>query len=431
LPTRSGFRVSNAERAIMIGKIGILGGGSVYTPELVSSIIAHNVGIEEIALMGRSEHKLDVVAKFCQRMFDKNGFPTKVRGTTSVEETVTGAKYVLNQIRVGGMSARARDEARAADVALVADESLGAGGISNALRTVPVALEYARIIEEKSPRTILINLTNPMSMVVEAIAKQTKLNVVGVCDAPAQSVRRITQMLRADGVELHVDYIGVNHFGWIQDVKVNGRSQMSRLVDRVLRKKPDGFDLELIELFRMIPMRLASYFFHPTAVLKRQKEATKFRGDQLRENEQVILKEYENESLCDVPELTRGRNAMWYELCIVPLIEAFESKAPRELVLCLTNNSALKDLPDSASVEVPAKVSKKGISVRKIGQSPCFLRGLLCSLKTSEEIALRAIEENCYEFALQALTINPLVRSVSKARRFLDRVIQEEKLSLK
>jgi len=62
----------------MIKRIAILGGSSVYTPEFVSSIIARNLPIRELVLVGRTERKLQLVAAFCQRMFDKNGFPTKV-----------------------------------------------------------------------------------------------------------------------------------------------------------------------------------------------------------------------------------------------------------------------------------------------------------------------------------------------------------------
>jgi 6-phospho-beta-glucosidase len=228
-----------------------------------------------------------------------------------------------------------------------------------------------------------------------------------------------------------VDYFGLNHIGWIQDVKINGRSQMERLLDRVTRKKPDGFDVELVELFRMIPTRFVSFFFKRDDVLKKQKEMVKYRGEELYEAEQLILAQYEDEDLCEVPELTKDRNAVWYEQSIIPLVEGLESDEERELVLCVKNNGALKGLPDEAAVEVPGSVSKKGIHVRKVGESPCFLKGLFYSVKASERLTVEAVTQNSYDLALQALVVHPLVPSLSAARGFLDKMVEDENLTLR
>ena len=132
----------------MIDRITILGGSSVYTPEFILSTVSHNVNVKEIVLLGRKGKKLPLVAAFCQRLIDKSGFPAKVIGLTDLEEAVTGAKYVLNHIRVGGMKARLRDEKMPLANGMIGDESLGAGGIANALRTLPLIVDYAQRIEK-------------------------------------------------------------------------------------------------------------------------------------------------------------------------------------------------------------------------------------------------------------------------------------------
>ncbi len=415
----------------MIKRIAILGGSSVYTPEFVSSIIARNLPIRELVLVGRTERKLQLVAAFCQRMFDKNGFPTKVIATRDVVEAVKGASYILNQIRVGGMMARARDERIPPTMDMIGDETLGAGGIANAFRSLPVVLEYARLIERTTPDATFINLSSPMGVLVEALGKYTSMNVIGICDVPSVYIGKVAKILNADSQDLWVDYFGLNHIGWIQDVKVNGRSQMERLLDRIIRRKPDGFDVGLVEVFRMIPTRFVKFFFREQEILKKQKELVKYRAEELYEAEQQILEQYEDENLCDVPELTKDRGAVWYEQSIIPLVEALESSERRELILCVKNNGALKGFPEDAAVEVPAMVSKKGIELRKVGESPCFLKGLLYSVKASENLTVEAVMQSSYDLALQALVINPLVPSLDAARRFLDRVAEEENLSLR
>jgi len=414
----------------VIGRITVLGGSSVYTPELVLSIISRNVNVKEIVLVGRSEKKLRLVAAFCQRILDKSGFPAKVVGTRDLAEGVAGAKYVLNHVRVGGMAARLRDEKWPPKYGMIGDESLGAGGFANAMRTLPVVFEQARQIEAINPEATLINLTNPMGIVVEALIKYSNLNVIGVCDLPRIYIKKVARVLRVNPDEVWVDYIGLNHMGWIQDVKRRNRSQMSRLLERLERHKEDGFDYQLVELFRMIPTRTVSLYFHREDILKQQKACARFRAEVLQEAEQQILKLYEDKHLCEVPDLTRERNAVWYEETMVPLIEALESAQHRDLILCVRNDGAIRDLPDDCSVEVPVEVSNRGLKVRKVGSCPRFLKGLFVAVKESDRLTVEAARHKSYECALQALAIHPLVPSLEAATRFLDKVIKQEQLEL-
>lgn len=414
----------------MIDRIAILGGSSVYTPEFILSAISHNLNIKEIVLVGRPGNKLPIVAGFCQRLLDKSGFPATIVSTTDVAEGVKGAKYILNVIRVGGMQARIRDEKLPPKLGMVGDESLGAGGFANALRTLPVVLEMAAKIEKANPDAVLINLTNPMGIIVEALAKYTKLNAIGVCDLPGACVKKVAEILHYPMDSLHVDYVGLNHMGWIQDIKVEGRSYMPFLLDKLERYKDDGFDLGLIELFRMVPTRTVSLFYEQDDILKKQKALAQFRSELLHEAEQQILKLYHDTHLTEVPELTHERNAIWYEDTIIPLIEAMESKSERDMILCVKNNDSLRDLPEDCSVEVPVTVSKRKFKPRVVGSCPRFLKGLFCSLKESERLTIEAARHRSYDYALQALTVNPLVPSLQAARKFLDRIVRDEGIEL-
>ncbi len=414
----------------MIGRITVLGGSSVYTPDFIVSVISRNLNVKEIVLVGRPGPKLPIVAKFCQRLLDKSGFPATIVQVTDVAEGVKDAKYVLNNVRVGGMKARLRDEEFPPKAGMIGDESLGAGGFANALRTLPVVLDYAQRIEEVNPEAVFINLTNPLGVVLEALVRYSNLNVVGVCDLPAMYIKRIANLLHQDPADLWIDYFGLNHMGWIQDVRLNGRSCMPILLEKLERHKEDGFDLNLIELFRMIPTRTVSLYFHQDRILKKQQSCGRYRAQVLHEAEQQILKLYEDEHLTEIPDLTRERNAVWYDSTIVPLIEALESEAERELILCVPNKGAVRDLPDDCSVEIPVRVNRDGLKPRKVGSFPRFLKGLFMSVKESDRLTVEAVRHGSYEYALQALTVNPLVPSLDAARKFLDRVIREENFEL-
>ncbi|MFO7973129.1 MAG: hypothetical protein R6V12_00675, partial [Candidatus Hydrogenedentota bacterium] len=289
---------------------------------------------------------------------------------------------------------------------------------------------HAELIEQTNPDTTLINLTNPTGIIVDALSKYSNLKTIGVCDLPGKYVRSIASILRVPPEELQVDYVGLNHIGWIQDIKLDGKSRMDRVLDQLEQHKEDGFDQDLVALFRMIPISTVGLFFHSDAVLKKQRSCARTRAQILYEAEQQILKLYTDESLTEIPELTRARNAIWYEKTIVPLVQAFEEKQEREIILCVKNEGAIRDLPEDCSVEVPVRVSKKGLASRKVGDCPHFLKGLFHSVKESDRLIVEAVRHKSYEFALQGLTINPFVPSLDAAKAFLDRIIKEESIEL-
>lgn len=414
----------------MIERIAVLGGSSVYIPEFILSIIAHNLNVKEIVLVGKSSQKLDIVAKFCQRILNKSGFPATIIATTDVCAGVTGARYIINHVRVGGFEARMRDEMLPPKYDMVGDETLGAGGFANALRTLPVVFDMARQIEETNPHATIINLTNPMGIITEAMLRYTRLKTVGVCDLPSAYIKKIAELLQQEPDNLRIEYIGLYHLGWIQDIKVDGRSRMSHLLEILESRTEDDFDYDLIELFRMIPTRSTGMFFHRGEILKKQQSCSRFRSEILYEAERQILKMYEDERLFEIPDLTRQRNAVWYEETIVPLMEALEGEQERNMVLCVRNDQSIRDLPEECSVEVPALVSNRTVQPRKMGSLPRFLKGLFVSAKESDRLTVEAVKHKSYDYALQALTINPFVPSFEIAKKFLERVIKEEKLEL-
>ena len=414
----------------MIERITILGGSSVYTPELVLSVISRNLNVKEIVLLGQEGKKLQLVANFCQRLINKSGFPAIVTASTDVQEATIGAKYILNHIRVGGMEARMRDEMLPPKYNMIGDENLGAGGFSNAMRTLPVLFEMAEKIEAVNPDATFINLTNPMGIVVEGLINYTNLKVVGVSDLPGTYMRKIARVLQENIDNLRFDYVGLNNLGWIQDVKLDRRSCMSHLLEILESQSEDGFDYELIELFRMIPTRHTGMYFHRSEILKKQKACSRFRSEILHEAEKRILKLYEDQHLNEVPDLTRQRNAIWYEETILPLIEALEDDKEHHITLCVKNDGCIRDLPDNCSVEIPTIVSKEGVKPQKVGSLPRFLKGVFLASKESDRLTVEAVRHRSREYALQALTINPFVPSLETAKTYLDRIIKDEHIEL-
>ena len=50
-----------------------------------------------------------MIEKIIRRMVEANGLPAKVTATTDRREALTGARYVMNCVRIGGLEAFAED----------------------------------------------------------------------------------------------------------------------------------------------------------------------------------------------------------------------------------------------------------------------------------------------------------------------------------
>ena len=152
-------------------KIAVVGGGSTYTPELIDGILSRQgkLPITEIHLVDIDTARVEVIASFAQRMIEAKGSTIKVCYGTDLRKGVRDATFVISQFRVGTQAARNRDELLGREFGLIGQETVGVGGFAKALRTIPVALNLARIVYEESPKAILLNFTNPAGLITEAI----------------------------------------------------------------------------------------------------------------------------------------------------------------------------------------------------------------------------------------------------------------------
>ena len=122
-------------------KIAVVGGGSTYTPELVSGLT--RLDVDEFVLEDVDPERREVVGGMARRMLARQGFAGRLEVTEISTRRSTDADFVLIQIRVGGQEARLRDETAPLACGCIGQETTGAGGFAKAMRTVPVVLEIA------------------------------------------------------------------------------------------------------------------------------------------------------------------------------------------------------------------------------------------------------------------------------------------------
>ena len=92
--------------------LAVLGGSGVGTPELFNALLHWPAGNDarpelRVILLGRSAHKLERVRAICEQIVRGAYPPIHVEACTDWSAGLEGADYILNQIRVGGLEARA------------------------------------------------------------------------------------------------------------------------------------------------------------------------------------------------------------------------------------------------------------------------------------------------------------------------------------
>ena len=157
-------------------------------------------------------------------MIDERGMPYRLESSTQRRELLDGADFVVTAIAIDHRRLWTidLDIAQRHGLILTTGDTVGAGGWSRALRTVPVFQAIAADMEELCPTAWLLNYTNPMSVICRTLEKTTNLNVVGLCHGIEGTTRHIAEFTQVAADELSVRAAGINHLQWILDLTLNG-----------------------------------------------------------------------------------------------------------------------------------------------------------------------------------------------------------------
>lgn len=400
-------------------KISIIGGSGIYTPLLIDEIAKLNdrLKVDRVILNGRSAGKLKAVKTLCEKLVRRSGQDIEVHATEDRIEAIADADVIICQIRVGGLEGRAFDEEFSREFGMVGEETVGPGGLSNAMRTIPVMLQIADEIERYNKSAIFIVLTNPCGMVLRAINRRYRLKAVGICDMPRNLINKIASFLKAESGEILAEYFGLNHFGWINRVYLSGVDVTKNIIENY-EKIDTIIDKEIVKIQGAIPISYLKYYFHPEMFLT-SKPA---RARELMALEAEILNEMQDGDVDRIMNLLNRRSAVWYRY-IVEYIKALKDDDWSYHVLNVKNNSTLDFLPENSIVEVGCLMKKgviKPIPVRDVPQS---VKAMIFQLDAYEELTVEGILNKSCDTLIEALMIHPFVRSYDMAKSVLKKVL--------
>lgn len=453
-------------RTTQNGKVALLGGGGIRTPLLIYGIneTAAQTGIRELVLFDIDPERGALMAALGRAIVRRENGLLRIVVAASLPAAVEGADFVISSIRPGGIAGRARDERLAFEHGFAGQETTGPGGFFMALRTIPVALEHARVVERYAPGAWYVSFTNPAGLISQALAWHTRLRVMGICDTPIELFHFIAQALGSPAQDVTCEYAGLNHLGWVRKVSVRGKDVTADLLanDEVLAKlyPADLFAPDLIRALGVIPTEYLYFYYRRGQAYRNQAKVKTTRGEEIeRLNQKVFvdiagaLSRGEEATAIDVYvrylnqrsgsymklEASAGsafdpstlqsdpfRSATGYHRMVLDVIAALRETTPRGVVANVRNQSALDDFDDDDVVEAICDISSAGAKPRPYGRLPERVRGLALAMKEFEREAVRAAVDRSFNRARAALLVHPLIGDWDAAEKLLSALAADQ-----
>lgn len=431
-------------------KLTILGGGGFRVPLVYGALLGDRAEgrVTQVVLHDLDAGRLSAVTRVLAEQAAGDPDAPEVTATTDLDDALRGADFVFSAIRVGGLEGRAADERVALDEGVLGQETVGAGGIAYGLRTVPVAVDIARRVARLAPDAWVINFTNPAGLVTEAMSRHLGDRVIGICDSPVGLGRRIAQVLGANPREAWIDYVGLNHLGWVRGLRVAGRDELPRLLadQELLGSFEEGklFGPEWLQSLGAIPNEYLHYYYFNREAVRAYQQVEKTRGAFLRDQQAAFYDEMkrpdaaaltawdrtraereatymaENRDVADAGERDADDLSGGYEKVALALMRAIARDERTTLILNVRNRGTLSVLDSEAVIEVPCHVDANGAHPVAVDPLPDHATGLVCAVKAVEREVLSTAESGSRTTAVKAFALHPLVDSVNVARRLVD-----------
>ena len=416
-------------------KVAIIGAGSTYTPELIQGFISRRdvLAVDELAFMDIDVPKMEIVAGLARRMYEAQEMHPKIVLTDRLPEAVEGADYVIGQVRVGGLSARIRDEKIPLKYGMLGQETTGAGGFMNALRTLPVLMNVTKAMSVWAPRARLINFSNPSGIIAEALLNFTDIQTVGLCNGPINMVRQAMRRVPDGTAVMDYDFVGLNHLNWICGIHADGKEILQeQLAAGSGPTESREFDAPLLKAVGAIPCSYLQYYYHRQEAVKKCLAAAQTRGEVCVEIEDELLRLYQDPELREKPAVLDKRGGALYSEAAVSLMDAWENDKNEIHVVNVKNQAAYRFMAWDDVVEVKCRVGQGGAA--PIPLTPSFgnphIIGLMQAVKAYEKLTVKAGLEGDRNAALQALLVHPLIGDYDVAKSMLDEMLEANRAYL-
>jgi alpha-galactosidase len=393
-------------------KIVLIGAGSVsFTQGLVADMILTGEPWD-IYLVDVNPENLEVAHGVVQRMLAERPAPVSVTATTERRRALPGADAVVTTFGVGGRRAWELDVLipRQYGIYQPVGDSVMPGGISRAMRQVPLAVAIARDVTELCPEAIFINYANPMTAITRAIRKATGVNVLGLCHGVDNVHAFLAEMAGLPLRETAVTCIGVNHCTWITEFRHRGQNAWPQ-IDALLAANPPALPEADKPMDRVTPFSWDLYQLYGAFPAVLDRHVTEFYPDICREGayygltlgveafsfEGTIARGDAN--FAKMAAVARGEAPLNTKVFdhlpgehekLVTILGCLAGKGSGIFAVNLPNAGRLPELSDDAILEGNTYIDENGIRVLSVGEVSLALRDQIARRAAITELTVDA-----------------------------------------
>ena len=447
-------------------KIAVIGaGGRYWCPVLLRDLALFPGLTGELRLCDLRPPQAS--ARLGRELFAHSGSKTsfKIRATADLRSALRGADAVVIGISPGPATAFANDleiPLRYGILQTVGD-TIGPGGISRALRAVPILRGFAQAVAEHAPAAWVINYTNPLTLCTAALhAEFPGIRAYGCCHEVYAAQHRLAGLVAAAGggrppprQAIRLDLAGVNHFTFALGARYRGCDLMP-LISKDAAKRGRFADQSA---YAGDNAARGAFFEHRGLIgldLFRRFGALGAAGDRhlaefvpwyLADGERSLHRwgvvatpaAFRLGTWAPAPGITRAPNPLDVPAGVpekllpsgeegVLQLAALLGGAPLETNVNLPNHGQVPELPYGAVVETNAVLSHNSLAPVQGPPLPQALAALLCRIADEQQLVLQAALECNFDMALQALLMDALCRiSTDRAAEMLREMIAANK----
>jgi len=429
-------------------RIAFIGAGSLgFTRGLVRDILTFDaLKGSTLVLMDINRERLDFARRACQIIVERGKYPAKVVATTDRREALKGADAVLCTILAGDVGIWQHDILipKRFGVDTNVGDTRSVSGIFRALRTIPVMVSIVKDMERCCPGAILLNYTNPMSMLCRAMQRRSSIRVSGLCHSVQGTAAMLAGWIGAKMEDVTYVCAGINHQAWYVEFKVKGKDAYPRIRQAVMsRRKVYNEEQVRNEMFLALDYYVTESSGHNSEYnwwfRKRpdliEKYCTRGTGwnpgryayilDSYRATARTWKKHVRKWFAEGAPfSLQRGHEYA------ASIINAYMGGEMFKFNGNVPNTGVISNLPEGCCVEVPVLADKRGFNPIHVGALPPQCAALNQVSVAVEEMAVEAALTGDPRLVYQAVCYDPLsaaVLSLAEIKKMVAQMLRKNR----
>lgn len=418
-----------------MNKITLIGGGSyTWAPAFLRDIFTTpelrgcTVTLEDI-----NPQRMELVYQLGQKMLADFNLDFQLEQTNSLDRSLEGADFIILTITTGGLEAMRADLEIPAcyGVKQSVGDTTGPGGLSRALRNIPVVAEIASRVDELCPEALLLNYTNPLSVLTHTLAMLRSVDnkTIGLCHEWHGVRSRLAALFGVEVGQIQARLAGINHLIWLTELSLAGRdawedllSLVAKILSGELDADPDDVSVfvdkskvkaRLFQLYGALPVagdrHVAEFFPHFI------NESTRWGADY-----DTLLTDVEYRQGMDFFAHSLISSTLKGETPLAPFMQQRSGEAAAEIIAAVTtgdryigilnlpNAGQVSNLPYDVIVETYGIVDRTGAQALTFGDFPPGVQAVLERHIRNQEMTVEAAMTGDRTLALQVLLNDPL-----------------------